>query len=430
MRHQARVRGWRLVLMAALLSLTPACQQKRAAGVTLGSVAPPRASAPLNVASSSPPSIASQAAPPESPPESPASDAPILTPDVSLAPAPTAATATVCPTWVDSADTARSRIERLAARGDACGKAALARRLVDEAPRVANFRRALRLTSEAEDAGARVGLCPLYQLAHDFRRLARCYELIGDHRALSLEYVTGRTLSRDLERARRELERDESKDCGYTAIVAMLEAEGQTPTSRVYDFCRDLACTTLDLNGCGSDANFRYRWTSAVLRQRVIDVLDAPGRAAFARVERDFMDFVDADSFQAYYRFIGGTVRNEVALSVTADQEARFDATLEQLVVRRSIAPHTAAELSVLRAELAALDRDALRETISMNAVDTNAFHLKYRLAAAAYQRFESAWVQLATRVLGDSAETEHAARALVLRSRIELLKESSNFLN
>ena len=312
------------------------------------------------------------------------------------------------------------------ARGDACGKGALARLLVSGPPRLADFRRALRLASEAEDAGVRVGVCQLYQLAHDFRRLTRCYELTGDHRALSVEYVTGRALSRDLSRARRELERDESKDCGYASVVAMIDDEERAPTARVYDFCRDLACTTLDLNGCASDANFRYRWKSAVLRQRVIDVLDAPGRAAFARLEHDLMSFVDADSSQAYYRFIDGTIRNAMALGVTAEQEERFDATLEQLVLRRSIAPCSASELTALRAELVSLDRSALSESTSMNAVNTSSFHREYRLAAAAYQRFESSWVLFAARLLGGGVETERAARGAVIRNRIELLKKWS----
>ena len=419
------VRASRFALIAALLSATSGCQRKHAPGFALGSVGPAQASAPPRVTSASTSSLASRAPPPASPPEIQDPDTPLLTPDVPAAPAVTTTTEATCPAWL--AHAAGPRLEQLVAGGDVCSKAALARVLLSGAPRIASFRRALRLASEAEDAGVTVGACQLYQLAHDFRRLTRCYELTGDHRALSVEYVTGRTLSRDLGRARRELERDESKDCGYAAVVAMIDAEERAPTPRIYDFCRDLACTTLDLNACGSDANFRYRWKSAVLRQRVIDVLDAPGRAAFAPLERDFMSFVDADSSQAYYRFIDGTIRNAVALGVTADQEERFDATLEQLVLRRSLAPHTASDLTALRSELADLNRSALNESTSMNAASTSSFHREYRLAAAAYQRFESSWVLFAARVLGSSAETERAARGVVIGSRIELLKKSSS---
>jgi hypothetical protein len=297
--------------------------------------------------------------------------------------------------------------------------------LVSGAPRVADFRRALRLASEAEDAGVTAGVCQLFQLAHDFPRLARCYELTSDHRSLSVEYITGRALARDLRRARQELERDESKDGGYAAVVDVIDAEERAPTTRAYDFCRDLACTTLDLNGCGSDANFRQRWRSAVLRQRVLDVLDANGRAAFARLERDFTSFADADASQAYYRFIDGTIRNAMALGVTASQEERFDTTLEQLVIRRSLAPCTAPELDALRAELTALDRNALSESTSIRAERTNRFHREYQLAAAAYRRFESSWVAFALLVLDGHPETERAARGAAIRSRIELLKKT-----
>jgi hypothetical protein len=358
-------------------------------------------------------------------------DAAVLTPDMPVAaPAASPAAAPTCPAWLSRGDAPRVRLEKLATSGDACAKSALARVLLAGWPEVDDFRRALRLASEAQDARVLGGECQLFALARDFLRRARCYEANSDHRSTSLEYVSGRVFPRDLSRARQELERDESKDCGYTSLLAIIDAEQATPTQRVYDFCQDAACTTLDLNACGSDENFRHRLTSARIRLKVREALDVPGRAALDHLLRDFARYADADSSQAYYRFIDGTVRNAVALNAEAGQAQRFDAALQTAAIAHSLSAVTAAEIKASRAELAQLDRGALAENTSMRADGTAAFHREYRAAAAAYQLFESSWVAFVARVLGGGADSERAARGLAIKNRIELLKKSSNFFD
>lgn len=324
-----------------------------------------------------------------------------------------------CSLELTKADIPRQKLERRASSGDPCAKSALVSKLLSGRPSEGDFRRALRFAIEAQDAGADVRECFLFDFAHDGPRLATCAERGGNALLLSLLIVSGFGVPRDLDRARELVERDEFRACGHDQVKAIIEAERAHPTAKRYAYCRDGACTSLEWQGCYAERKHRYEWMSSALRAKLTQAA-GPHRKDYERLLALFGDFVEQDSKHVYLGsdslFSNAKARNqELAL------KRRFDALLERVLVEKKLPEASDAEIASLQRRLHDLDGLALKRTSPSDPPVAHRYAVAYLSADKAYQMLEQSFVGFCTITLGTDRAV--AARAALLRLRAETLE-------
>jgi hypothetical protein len=404
----------------AVVSSAPASASARAS-------TPPVAGGPLPAPSNAPTFMEHMAPALASDGEAFYIDVPTLTPDAPPEVADGGGAAIVeCPESISNR-TPIATLERLARAGNACGKAALAMRLLEERPPADAFRRALRLAIEAQDAGAPVWECFLFDFARDDARFATCVQrqhesVLGRNRVLALLYVSGAGVPRDLDKAQAIVEKEASQDLGSGRIQGIIDDERRQPTNKRYVFCRDGAGTTVDYVSCEDERTARANWKSSALRGRLAEAA-GPHRAVLERLSKAFRAFEKENAMQVYWH-IDGTLRGSVSANSTHDWNQRFDALLEQVLIRRSLPSASDGDLESLRKRIDALDRQISSEKPRSGEFEASSFITAYRSAQRKYLALEKSFVAFAVLVLGP--EQERSARTALRALRADTLAQWS----
>lgn len=315
--------------------------------------------------------------------------------------------------------------ELLGKGGSGCARAILAERLLEQAHFAEEFREAARLLVAGHDQGALTGQCDAFELgigmSQDLRRAAQCYLRLGLWLPLAVLHAGGIGVPRDpsLARAMYEFVTKDYKDCTSERVEGLI---GRAPPAEGYQWCRDAACTTLDRNTCQVSENLRERWLAAERREAVTARFDEPKKRQLGALMLALDGYAEADSRCVYQQYIGGTMRNGMALQRQADIRQSFEQMLLDVVGQR-IAKSATTDLGSAQRELAAglqlqLNADLLDPAEKRDLVAL------CRRASAAFDKYRAAWFAFNKHLSSSSSARD--LETVLVRERTKLLRDQA----
>ncbi len=263
--------------------------------------------------------------------------------------------------------------------------------------------------------------------APDPASAARCLARANRWHEIIPFYLNGWGVPRDVVRARVILERTSSPDPDLTEqrlaqAVDTAQAEA-SPPFRSWDWCKDIAATTLDVNHCLAVDRLVADWQASLARDHLFAELDPAVAPLWDALDDALVAWVSAESDLAYYRNIDGTLRDAAAMAAAQQCESLHDALLQQLVRHRKLPPTRDAEVARLAAAVRALDA-ALAPRDKGIQFDPQRYVAYRRARDSAWTRYQKAWIALAAAVAPDVTPSE--VNIALLRERESVARAQS----
>jgi uncharacterized protein YecT (DUF1311 family) len=251
-----------------------------------------------------------------------------------------------------------------------------------------------------------------------------CFRASEDWTMVTIMLLNGEGARADLKGARAAYEsllkaQGGQPDADGEALGQILRKREANPRAagRI-DFCRDIAQTTLSMNGCPAREDRADDRRTRTLVAKVRTVLAPAQQAQFDEVAAAAARVIEADGQRVYQQFIDGSIRNVAALSQQTLVRKNYRQRVEAWLINRSVPAggrsfaETDRELNaVYKAEVASADDE---------------YRKKARDAQRAWVRYRDAFARLVSGLrTGSSVEVEQAVRSAITEDRITELKSN-----
>lgn len=307
-----------------------------------------------------------------------------------------------------------------------CAQVILGERLLERAKSASDFREATHRLLAGHDANEVTGNCDVFELGIgspvDLRRAAQCYHRLGRWLELSVYVAGGSGVQRDPELAQAifDFASRGTDDCTVQKVEDLIR---NVPPSQGYRWCEDAACTTLDTNVCEVSRNLKNRWLDAERRESLAAQFDEPTRRRLDTLLQVLSTYADADGRCVYQQYIGGTMRNSLALTRQDEIHQSFERVLALIVAKRlpAAAP---SELTNAEHDLQAAEQRQFETSLAQPA-EIPALRTRCHNAHLAFERYTHTWLTFSRQSGLQSASADGDLRLLLLRERINMLRDA-----
>ncbi|HXU02468.1 MAG TPA: lysozyme inhibitor LprI family protein [Polyangia bacterium] len=261
---------------------------------------------------------------------------------------------------------------------------------------------------------------------------------------VAIMQVNGEGTPVDLRAARASLERVDSKDADFEALLKIITTREANPGAKVkrVDFCRDVAMTTPSFNVCQANVESKKAAKGDAELKKIRSGLDKRLQPIFDRAKTAFEKFVKADGDRVYQEYIDGSSRNQEAMDQEARARRNFMATVKrmlagpvsQLAGQRAFAAadkelnelyNAKVSSYVTSNEESAVDAEKAKDkSMAVEYRTRNSdYKTKFRAAQHEWVRYRDAMGDLASARWPDVREAREQARALVTEDRVRELR-------